>query len=116
MKRADSASCRYAFGPRQGAARLKPAAWTALPAPAQPPPPRPPRPLQLGPQPCHLPLGIGLHVGDTGALAVGLFTPQAGILAGAIQFIPNLLQLNGMASRVRTANVTIRPGTVPQLP
>jgi hypothetical protein len=29
----------------RGAARLKPAAWTALPAPAQPTPPRPPCPL-----------------------------------------------------------------------
>ena len=47
------------------------------------------------PEPRHLPLGmfgIGLHVGDTGALAVGFFTPQAGILAGAIQFIPNPLK------------------------
>jgi len=39
---------------------------------------------------------VGLQVGDADALAVSLFTPEAGILAGAIQFIPNLLQLGGM--------------------
>jgi hypothetical protein len=35
---------------------------------------------------------VGLHVGDAGALAIGLFMPEADILAGAIQLISNLLQ------------------------
>jgi hypothetical protein len=39
---------------------------------------------------------VGLQIGDAGALAVGFFTPEAGILAGAIQFIPNLFQFGGM--------------------
>jgi hypothetical protein len=47
-------------------------------APDQPPPPWPLRLLKFCLKPHHLPLGmfgIGLQVGDTGALAVGLFTP-----------------------------------------
>jgi len=77
--------------------------------------------FQFSPEPCHLPLsifGVGLQVGDAGALAIGLFTPEAGILAGAIQLIPNLLQVGGMVGTLpirilaRTLQLGFQPDSV----